>query len=60
MDLVGGHVEDGFGRLVEAVRRSSGEDRDRARNHLLGLFDVIGSQDERVGKARRALMSALY
>ncbi|WP_281965654.1 tetratricopeptide repeat protein [Serinicoccus marinus] len=60
VDLVGGHVEDGFGRLVEAVRRSSGEDRDRARNHLLGLFDVIGSQDERVGKARRALMSALY
>ncbi|KUG55674.1 hypothetical protein AVL62_05090 [Serinicoccus chungangensis] len=60
VDLVGGHVEDGFGRLVETVRRTSGEDRDRARTHLLGLFEVVGAQDPRVTKARQALMSALY
>ncbi|WP_151524796.1 co-chaperone YbbN [Serinicoccus kebangsaanensis] len=60
VDLVGGHVEDGFGRLVEAVRRTSGDERDLARNHLLGLFEVVGTQDPRVGKARQALMSALY
>lgn len=60
VDLVGGHVEDGFLRLIDLVRRTAGEDRDRARTHLLGLFDVIGAQDPRVTKARQALMSALY
>ena len=60
VDLVGGHVEDGFLRLIDLVRRTAGDDRDRARTHLLGLFEVIGSQDPRVTKARQALMSALY
>ena len=60
VDLVGGHVEDGFQRLVDTVRRTVGEDRDRARTHLLELFEVIGAQDPRVGKARQALMSALF
>ena len=60
VDLVGGHVEDGFGRLVQTVRRTAGEDRDKARTHLLGLFEVVGPQDPRVTKARQALMSALY
>jgi len=60
VDLVGGHVEDGFGRLVETVRRTGGEERDQVRNHLLGLFEVVGAQDPRVTKARQALMSALY
>ncbi|MFK5582116.1 co-chaperone YbbN [Serinicoccus sp. LYQ131] len=60
LDVAGGHVEDGFGRLVELVRRTSAEDRDAARTHLLGLFEVVGLQDPRVTQARRALMSALY
>jgi putative thioredoxin len=60
LDLLGGHVEDAFGRLIELVRRTSGEDRDAVRTHLLELFSVVGSQDERVGRARRALMSALF
>ncbi|WP_134772517.1 co-chaperone YbbN [Ornithinimicrobium flavum] len=60
LDLVGGHVEDGFLRLVDTVRRTSGADRDRARTHLIELFDVIGSHDPRVAKGRQALMSALF
>lgn len=60
LDLVGGHVEDAFTRLLDLVRRTAGEDRDRVRQHLLGLFDVIGQHDERVVRARRALMSALF
>lgn len=60
VDLVGGHVEDGFLRLVDTVRRTTGQDRDAARTHLLGLFEVIGAQDPRVQKARSALMSALF
>lgn len=60
LDLVGGHVEDAFGRLVEAVRRTAGEDRNAARVHLLSLFDVIGSEDPRVVAARGALARVLF
>lgn len=60
LDVVGGHVEDAFARLVDTVRRTSGADRDTARTHLLSLFEVVGAQDPRVQKARSALMSALF
>jgi len=60
LDLLGGHVEDAFTRLLDLVRRSSGDERDRARTHLLDLFAVVGSSDERVRKGRTALMSALF
>ena len=53
-------TEDAFDLLIEAVRRSSGDDRDLARTHLVGLFDVLGDQDPAVGPARRALAAALF
>lgn len=59
-DLLGGHVEDAFKRLVDYVRRSSGEDRDRAREHLVGLFGAVGNDDPRVQQARQALAAALF
>src|SRR6187200_2087699 len=52
LDLLGGHVEDAFSRLLDLVRRVSGADRDAARTHLVGLFELVGNQDERVAKAR--------
>ncbi|MFD8753050.1 tetratricopeptide repeat protein [Kitasatospora sp. NPDC059577] len=60
LDLVGGHVEDAFGRLVETVGRTAGEDRDTARLRLLELFEVIGSEDPRVAAARTALARVLF
>lgn len=60
LDVLGGHVEDAFTRLVDLVRRTTGDDRDRVRTHLVGLFEVVGSADERVRKGRTALMSALF
>ncbi|SPF05778.1 tetratricopeptide repeat protein [Streptomyces sp. MA5143a] len=60
LDLVGGHVEDAFGRLVETVRRSAGDDRETARLRLIELFEVVGSDDPRVTAARRALARALF
>jgi putative thioredoxin len=60
LDLVGGHVEDAFGRLVEAVRRTTGEDRDAARVRLLELFEVVGPEDPRVTAARSALARVLF
>ncbi|MFJ4964177.1 Thioredoxin [Streptomyces sp. ADI96-02] len=60
LDLVGGHVEDAFGRLVEAVRRTAGDDRDAARLRLLELFEVIGPDDPRVTAARTSLARVLF
>ncbi len=60
LDMLGGHVEDAFARLVELVRRTAGKDRDRVREHLLGLFGAVGNDDPRVLKGRQALASALF
>ncbi|MFD9214262.1 tetratricopeptide repeat protein [Streptomyces sp. NPDC087659] len=60
LDLAGGHVQDAFGRLVETVRRTAGEDRDAARVRLLELFEVIGPDDPRVTAARTALARVLF
>ena len=60
LDMLGGHVEDAFARLVELVRRTSGKERDKAREHLVALFATVGNEDPRVLKGRQALASALF
>lgn len=60
LDLVGGHVEDAFGRLVETVRRTAGDDREAARLRLLELFEVVGADDPRVTAYRTALARVLF
>jgi len=60
LDVLGGHVEDAFVRLIDTVRATEGDERNTVREHIIELFAVIGTHDERVQKARRALMSALF
>lgn len=60
LDVLGGHVDDAFRRLLDVVRRTAAEDRTRARLHLIELFAVVGDQDPRVLRARRDLASALF
>ncbi|NKX49268.1 tetratricopeptide repeat protein [Arthrobacter deserti] len=60
LGVTGGHVEDAFARLVRFVARSTGEDRETARARLVELFDVVGTSDPRVAKARQALARALF
>jgi len=60
LDVLGGHVEDAFVRLTDVVRATEGDERESVRVHLVELFAVVGSHDDRVQKARRALMSALF
>jgi putative thioredoxin len=60
LDILGGHVEDAFARLIDTVRATEGDERNIVREHLIELFAVVGAHDERVQKARRALMSALF
>jgi putative thioredoxin len=60
LDLLGGRVAEAFTRLIDLVRRTSGAERDQAREHLVELFGLVGSGDERVAKARTALANALF
>ncbi|WP_068250033.1 tetratricopeptide repeat protein [Janibacter corallicola] len=60
LDVLGGHVEDAFTRLIDLVRVTAGEERDRVKTRLLDLFAVVGNHDERVRKGRTTLMSALF
>jgi putative thioredoxin len=60
IDLATGRVEDAFDRLLGVVRRTSGEDREQARAHLVGLFDVLPPRDPRVTKARSTLSALLF
>ena len=60
LDMVRGQVEDAITRLVELVRRTSGPERDAARQRLLALFDLLDPEDPRLAAGRRALANALF
>ena len=60
VELLGGHVDDAFRRLIETVARTGGEQRDQARRHLLDLFVAVGDDDPRVRSARQRLAAALF
>jgi putative thioredoxin len=60
IEMSQGKAEEAFDRLLGVIRRSSGEDRNKARLHLIGLFDVFPPRDPRVTKARATLSSLLF
>ncbi|GIH27054.1 co-chaperone YbbN [Acrocarpospora phusangensis] len=60
VEMLAGEVDAAFTRLIGVVRRTAGDDRDKARRHLLGLFDTLPADDPAVAKARRGLASALF
>jgi putative thioredoxin len=47
-------------RLVALVGRTSGSERDAAREHLVSLFAVLDPEDPRLAAGRRALANALF
>ena len=53
-------AEAAFSRLVATVGRTFGDDRERVRQHLVGLFELFPADDPRVATARRALARALF
>jgi thioredoxin len=60
IDLASGLVDEAFDRLLGVVRRTSGEDRDKARVHLVELFEILPPRDPRVARARAALSALLF
>jgi thioredoxin len=60
IDVAMGQIDAGFGRLLDTIRQTSGDERNRARVHLLRLFDAFPPRDPRVTKARATLSSLLF
>ena len=60
IEMITGQVDAAFTRLIGMIKKSSGEERDQVRVRLLELFETLGNADERVLKARRDLMTALF
>ncbi|MFT3943519.1 MAG: tetratricopeptide repeat protein [Ancrocorticia sp.] len=53
-------AEAAFARLLDVIRVTSGKERDKARERLLELFEIVGKDHPAVAAARRELASALF
>jgi putative thioredoxin len=59
-EMAKGDAEQAFDRILAVVKRTSGDDRNKARLHLLDLFEVLSPDDERLEKARTQLTLLLF
>lgn len=60
LDLVGGHVDDAFARLLDLFAELPADDRTPVRERILELFGLVGDDDARVIRARTRLASLLF
>ena len=60
VEVAMGEVEAAFARLITFIKNHPGDDRKRAREHLLTLFSLVPQEDPILLKARRDLASALF
>ena len=60
LDVSGGHLDDAFARLLDLFPSLDAEGKNRVRSRILEFFEIAGSDDERVGAARRRLTLLLY
>jgi putative thioredoxin len=60
LELAAGQVQTSFDRMLGVVQRTTGEDRDQARRHLLDLFEILSPRDPEVTRARSRLSSLLF
>jgi len=60
IELALGQIDAAFKRLLDTIRRTSGDERDTARKHLVSLFEIFPPRDPRVTKARTALSTLLF
>ncbi len=55
-----GDLDGSFNRLISLVKKTTGEDRKKVREHLLSLFTLIDPEDPKLIQARQLLASALF
>jgi putative thioredoxin len=60
IELAAGQIEAAFDRMLAVISRTAGADRDKARLHLLSLFEIMPPRDPRVTRARGRLSGLLF
>ncbi len=60
VEIAQGEVKSAFERLITVVKNSSGEERKRAKEHLLLLFQLVDPSEPELIRARTQLASALF
>jgi putative thioredoxin len=60
VEVLSGGADKAYKRLVDLIRRTSGDEREAVRKHLVSLFSMAGPDDPAVAAARRSLASALF
>lgn len=60
LDVSGGHVDDAFDRLLGLFPKLDADGKNSVRERLLDYFEVVGTDDSRVMRARARLTSLLY
>ncbi len=60
LEIGSGNVEAAFTRLLDLIKGVSGEEKTKAKDHLLSLFSLVDPSDPRLISARSALASALF
>jgi thioredoxin len=60
IEMASGQAEEAFQRLLGAVRRTTGDERNKARLALLDLFEILPPDDPQVKRARSQLTALLF
>ena len=60
LEIAAGRAEDAFARLLDVVKLTSGDVRNKARVHLIDLFEIFPPGDPAVKAARARLSSLLF
>jgi putative thioredoxin len=60
LEVASGRAEDAFDRLLGVIKRTSGDERNKTRVHLLDLFEIFPPGDPAVKSARQRLSGLLF
>ncbi len=60
IQIASGDLSGAFDRLLKVIKLNTGEQRDKAKAHLIALFNLVDPTDPRLVKARGELASVLF
>ena len=60
VEIVNGGVEAAFSRLLNLIKTTQGDDKNKVKNHLLNLLALVDQGDPRLISARKELASSIF
>ena len=60
IQIASGDLSGAFDRLLAVIKSNTGDQRDKAKAHLIALFNLVDPTDPRLVKARSELASVLF